>query len=106
MTDLPHFAAPFSFTSTGVAEVVEQDSVEEVAACVCNVVVCPLGYRSDSPDFGMPELMFGPVPIDTNVIDDAIAAWEPRVTLATEEFGDVINAAFRTVQVNAQVVSN
>lgn len=105
MTDLAHFAYPFAFSSTGVANVAEQDSVEEIGACVTNIVVCPLGYRTDSPDFGLPDLMFGPTPIDTNIVDDAITQWEPRVTLATEEYGDVINAALRNVQVTAMVVS-
>lgn len=106
MTDPPHFAAPFSFNGAGVANVVEQDSVEEVAACVYNVVVCIEGQRIDEPDFGIPDPMFANAPVDITAIEDAIAQWEPRADLSLSEHGDAINAALRTVQIDVQVEEN
>lgn len=103
MTDLPHFQAPFSFNGAGVANVVEQDSVEEVGSCVYNVVVCMQGQRLDEPDFGIADPMFAAAPVDIAGIEDVVTTWEPRADLALSEHGDAVNAALRTVQIDVQV---
>lgn len=89
MTDTPHFQFPFSFRGFPPrAEEVEQDSIEEIAACVEAICLTNPGQRFDQPDFGLADLTF-----ETDVDDDAIVGtiqrWEPRVTLAVEQGWDI-----------------
>lgn len=77
----PHIAFPFAYEADGSLAVVEEDSVEEVAACVANIAICPQGYRLDAPDFGVPDPSFATLPIDPDSLQHAIAKSEPRATL-------------------------
>lgn len=83
MADLPHFALPFRF-SRGGAVVVEQDTTDDVLVCVLSILMCPLGYRAELPEFGIQDFTFTEGLIDTDVIARALAEWEPRAdTLMT-----------------------
>lgn len=78
MPDVPHFAFPFSLTSTGHVAVVDQDSPNDVAGCVAAICSYRLGDRADAPTFGIEAQDFrtgGPNPLE---IRTAIAAWEDR----------------------------
>lgn len=79
--DLPDFAFPFTFDSKGEAVVNQQGTVEEVAACVANIATCPQGFRTDVPDFGIPDPTFSPLPLNTTLIARAITKHEPRARL-------------------------
>lgn len=77
MTDIPHFALPFRF-ATPEAAVVEQDSIDEIAYCAYAILACPLGFRVDLPEFGLPDLTFTQQPVDVQIVAQAIEEWEPR----------------------------
>lgn len=84
MTDIPHFSVPFRFAH-GHASVVEQDSVDEIASCVFTVMACPKGFRSELPEFGIPDPVFKTQPLDLDELTAAIELWEPRAeTLLSE----------------------
>jgi hypothetical protein len=95
--DLPHIAAPFTFGPGGVTYVVEQDSPHDIAGCVYNIVVCPVGFLPYNPGFGIDDPSFVAVPIDTTRLVAEIAEQEPRASLAATEFGDQLNEALRTI---------
>lgn len=81
MTDIPHFALPFRFDTTGgavSAAVLEQDTADEIMSCVLAVVLCPVGFREESPEFGIEDPTFTQGFADADAIADAIAEWEPR----------------------------
>ena len=77
MTDLPHFALPFHFASGGAA-VVEQDTADEILTCVLAVMLCPRGFRVELPTFGVPDPTFTERTASADVIEAALAEWEPR----------------------------
>lgn len=85
MTDLPHFSLPFTVAS-GQAVVVEQDTTDDVVACVVAILLCPRGYRTELPGFGLDDPTFTEARPDIDAITRAITEWEPRAdtVLATE----------------------
>lgn len=81
MTDIPHFSLPFRFDTTGgypSAAVVEQDTTDEITSCVLAIVLCPLGFRAEQPDFGIADPTFSQGLVDREPIAAAINEWEPR----------------------------
>jgi phage baseplate assembly protein W len=89
MADVPHFAVPFQFQfgADGFlhAAVNEQDSIEDITACVEAIVRTPLGYREELPDFGIRDQTFTEGMISGDDIIVAIAQWEPRAEILIEE---------------------
>jgi hypothetical protein len=85
MSDLPHFALPFRFATPQCATS-EQDSIEEIADCVLAVLLCPLGYRVELPDFGIPDPVFSSPNVDTGDLRVAIETWEPRAATSMEQW--------------------
>lgn len=81
---LPTFTAPFTFTN-GVANVAEQDTIDDVASCVRNVVSCVQGFRDDLPDFGIPDPLFQAAPFNPQAMQEAIGRWEPRAALDVQQ---------------------
>lgn len=80
----PHISLPFRVSSGRVA-VTEQDSIEEVFDCVSAIIRCPLGARTDKPEFGVPDVTFSQRPIPTAGIKAAVQDWEPRAGTTLEE---------------------
>ena len=76
-----HLAAQFKFNSAGHVETVTQETPECTAARVYHVAVCPIGFREDNPEFGVPEVAFQQVPLSTVGFESAILQWEPEATL-------------------------
>lgn len=75
----PKLAVPFRLNAKGTAlEVVEQDSFEEIAACVEMTLATPLGWRLENPDFGLRDQTFGEGGADLHEIQNTISMWEPR----------------------------
>lgn len=74
---VPHFAIPFRFGGNGHAEVVEQDSDEDVLACVEAIVRTPIGARAELPTFGVDDGVFSGG-LDPDEAIDTIAQHEPR----------------------------
>jgi phage baseplate assembly protein W len=85
MTDVPHFSLPFRFGGPQAA-VTEQDSVEEIADCCMAILLCPLGYRVELPEFGLPPQTFSSPGPDRDEMREALGQWEPRAaTLLTQD---------------------
>lgn len=101
MSDVPHFALPFRFQGTQAATS-EQDSIDEISDCVLAVLVCPRGYRSELPDFGIPDPTFSS-PLDEDVIRNAIATWEPRADALIDAAPDVLDSLITRVELLVQV---
>lgn len=83
MAELPHFDLPFRFAARAgsnalAAAVVEQDTADDVMACVVALAVTPLGHRLEAPEYGLPELTFMAAADVDDVIAAAIAEHEPR----------------------------
>lgn len=100
MTDIPHFALPFRFGSQGRALVTEQDSIDEIANCALAILLCPLGFRSDLPEFGISDPTFALQPLDLEQLSSAIELWEPR---AQTVLGDVETADELIAQIETRV---
>lgn len=85
MTDFPHFSIPFRVEGAR-AVVVEQDSTDDVVACVLAILLCPKGYRAELPEFGLEDPTFTEGAPDIDAIARAISEWEPRADtiLATD----------------------
>jgi hypothetical protein len=95
--DTPHFAFPFAFQADGSAAVVQQDTVEEVAACVANVAICPQGFRTDQPAFGVPDPSFANLAIDTQPVEAALTTWEPRAAVSITQQDEVVSFASEAI---------
>lgn len=101
--ETPHFEYPFDFTPSG-AEVNEQDSLDDVFDCVQAIVACPVGTRNEEPAFGIPNLLGAQAPLNVTGLERAIQRWEPRAAAIAREYPDLLNEAFRHVQINVSAV--
>lgn len=103
MPDLPHFAYPFSFAAqpdgTVAARVVEQDTVEDLQACVARIVGTPVGSRDEVPGFGVTQLAFQQGDIAQGPLRSQLEQWEPRADLDSDEVIDALAPTLRTEQV-------
>jgi hypothetical protein len=93
-----HFSQTFTIGAKGAA-VVEQDSPEDMAACVYRIAVCQQGYRDDLPAFGIPQVAYQALPLDLSGVEEAISRWEPRARENIEEHME----ALAGVQVDIEV---
>lgn len=96
---VPHFTQPFTLSASTGATVDEQDTHQEVFACVVRIVSCPIGAWADRPAFGIPSPLFAAAPIDTATITNAIAVSEPRAKTIADEYPDLVSDAFRHVRI-------
>jgi hypothetical protein len=88
---VPHFRIPFHVGPSGAVDVVEQDSVEEVAQCVQVLVNTRIGQRIELLDYGIPDPVFQEEQFGHSAIPLAtIEKWEPR---ALTQVSDTINSA-------------
>jgi phage baseplate assembly protein W len=83
--DVPHFDYPFRFNANGHAAVVEQDSEEDIIACILAIIKTPLGFREDLPDFGIADPLFSEKTINIADIKSALNIWEDRADVVLEE---------------------
>ncbi len=79
----PHFAPTFALGRTG-SKVVEQGSAEDLQARAKNVLVCPVGFRVELPEFGIPPLLFQTIPLNVKAISENVAQWAEVEASATE----------------------
>ena len=95
---IPHFDIPFRYV--GIAPAVnDQDSVNDIAACVYAVCVTNPGDRDEMPDFGVTDPAFQQQPIATSVMAAQISEWEPRVHTLI----DIEPTAYDIAVVNANI---
>jgi len=82
--DTPHFNLPFSFGLNGV-DVVEQDTLDDVANCVVAILVTHTGFRDYVPEFGSADYTFRQQPIGIDDVLGVIGSQEPRAVTSGEE---------------------
>jgi hypothetical protein len=82
MSDIvnPHFKVPFSWGPRGSAEVVEQDSPEEVEQRVFAILNTRLGFRLEIPEFGLKKQLLTENGPSLTEIEAAVLAWEPNAS--------------------------
>jgi len=100
---LPHFAFPFR-RSNGRVAVVEQRSPEHITGQEFAVVVTPMGFRDERPDFGWEWPEFVNVPVDLSGLRDAFQRLVPDSDADITEWADEADAAIRHIDV-VQVLS-
>jgi phage baseplate assembly protein W len=105
MADIPHLAFPFERGPDGKVAVVEQDTDEHVMACENVIVRCPVGFRTERPEFGWPFPEFQNAPIDTDALQAALERFEPRSRVTATEYADVADQAVRNITVEVEVMS-
>ena len=82
--DIPHLDQPFSFGPV-FANVVEQDSPEDIINCVAAILRTQIGERVDLPEFGIDQPTFETQPVDTNSIVEQIVVQEPRAAVIIDQ---------------------
>lgn len=92
MATAPHFALPFRF-ERGHAVENEQDSRDDVAACVEAILRYRKGQRLSAPDFGIVDPTFGQAPINGAGLIAALEDQEPRARAAIYEVEDELDEA-------------
>lgn len=100
---VPHLAFPFQFgPGNAEAEVVEQDTIEEIAQCVRVIVSTRAGEREELPDFGIDDLVFG-VDFDIEDVVTEVLEWEPRASvLISQERDEVLDEFVHTLRIRVQ----
>jgi hypothetical protein len=88
VADTPHFAFPMRRAPDGSVAVVEQETVDEIEACVLAIVYTRAGQLDDQPDFGISEYTFMQQPISREQVVEEILRTEERATLLVEEEPD------------------
>lgn len=89
MAEIPHFTFPFQFGSYN-----EQDSLEDVTACVAALFTCPVGFRVEEPQFGISDQAFRQNGANLTELRGAASRWEPRADTSIDQ---VIEDATATV---------
>src|SRR4051794_13576023 len=94
---IPKLRVPLRLENGRLA-LVEQDSQDNVAACVYAILATERGSRLEDPDFGIEDPTFGTMPVDVDEWLEQIAAYEPRAEVQTEqEVGDLIGVVLAEV---------
>jgi phage baseplate assembly protein W len=97
--DLPHFAFPFGRDATGKVGVVEQGTLDHVRSQEYAVVVTPVGYRDDRPDFGWEVPLFSNLPLDLSPLADAFKRLVPDSDATITEWADEASIATRHIRI-------
>lgn len=84
MTDTPHFDYPFRLKGSSFAEV-EQDTMDDLVACIEAALLTPQGFRDEIPSFGITETTFQTQPIRSQQMMDEIVQHEPRANLLMDQ---------------------
>jgi len=102
MTDIPHFAIPFRFDGSRGAVVDEQDSADEIMACVETICRYTIGDRPEKPEFGLPDQTFASPTPKEELIRSTIAVWEERVGVDVgRTILDKLNPLIQNIKVEA-----
>jgi phage baseplate assembly protein W len=82
----PHFRLPLQFSGVnGGALLNEQDTADDLEDCVRTILAFPLGYRIDSPTFGIPDTLFQlGYDVPTAAVRSALVRWEDRMAIGVE----------------------
>lgn len=80
----------------------EQDSLDDVAACVAALLLCPLGWRAERVEYGTNDQTFL-LNLQLPEIAAAIARWEPRAVYLLQEGSDDADQLARQLTVLLEV---
>lgn len=109
MVEVPHFALPFRFetdpTGEAHAAVNEQDSPDDIADCVQAILMCPLGFRLELPDFGVRDQTFGSPGANLDDIQAAISLYEPRADVLIESDPSQLDRLIDNVHIRQNLVT-
>lgn len=94
----PHFAWPFTRPDAGGVYVVEQGSPDHIRGQQYALVVTPLGWRSERPEYGWPWPEFSMVPLDLEPLRLALRRFVPDADVVVEEWADVASEAIRHIR--------
>jgi hypothetical protein len=72
-----HFALPFQLVGASFATV-DQDSDEDVVACIVGILRSRINYRDDRPEFGITDPTFRQGGADLEALRAVIDTFEPR----------------------------
>lgn len=81
---IPKLRVPLRLEN-GRLGICEQDSQENVAACVYAILAYERGSRIENPDFGVEDPTFSDLPFDTREWLEQIARYEPRAEVQTSQ---------------------
>src|SRR4051794_22468029 len=82
MTEIPHFKLPFQLAADGTrAQVVEQDSDDEILDCIEVLLSTTQGERIEIPDYGIRDQAFRQHGADTAHILAQIRKYEERADI-------------------------
>jgi hypothetical protein len=84
MAAIPKLRVPLRMGSRGFA-LVEQDSGDEIAACVYALIATERGSRIEQSDYGVADPTFDPLPLDLDEWLAQIALYEPRAEVSTAQ---------------------
>ena len=81
---IPKLRVPLTMGASGF-RVVEQDSTDEVTACVYALVATPLGRRIELPEYGVEDPTFEQLPLNLDEVSAQAAEFEPRADLQNRQ---------------------
>jgi phage baseplate assembly protein W len=82
----PQIAVPFEIMDSGHVREVEQDSLDEIAISVQNILAYRIGDRVELPTFGVPEPLFRLTSEDvSSILAEHVSRWEERAHILIEE---------------------
>jgi phage baseplate assembly protein W len=106
---IPHFTYPFAFVADKDGNVHaaenDQDTLEDITACVTAIVSTPLGYREELPDFGIRDMTFSENGVNIDEIQIAIQQWEPRADVLIEEDSSMLQYFVDIVRIGPGKIS-
>jgi len=104
MANVPHFDLPFKLGPAG-ANVVEQDSLDDIANCVIAVALTHVGFRELAPTFGVPDFGLRKQPLGADDINNWIANQEPRAVLLADETPDAGDKLISRINLGVSMVA-
>lgn len=94
MADIPHFTFPYQLGQAN-----EQDSIEDLTACVAAILSCSQGHRVEEPQFGITDQAFRQNGADLSELRAATTRWEPRAQTTADQ---IIDAAVANVNIDVK----
>jgi phage baseplate assembly protein W len=88
---IPKLRVPLRLEN-GRLGICEQDSQENVAACVYAILSYERGSRVEDPEFGVEDPSFDQQPLDLDEWLEQIATYEPRARVTTQQEVDELIA--------------
>jgi len=97
---VPHLRVPFRIERSGNAQLVEQDSSDEIVQSVRVLLSTLVGQRLEVPGYGIPDQAFlADSSLSTAVLSSQVKKWEPRADVRIKESIDRSNSGIRRVLV-------